>query len=240
MERLIEDAHGTASRAFDVAAAATASATGGGIAHMYEFGTAGITKGPVKFPDPTSQAARLWVHTLRGAGGSQEIGYDFRAALHRNPQPTTRDTGVPSKYLRRLSKRKYIFWNKARVMEHGMSVEIKSKQPHGLLFVPTPGMNAPRGFVMWNTNRKGAIRAVPGATVAGNFTALWMRWWGNEGAALVEGNMRKKVEADTRIAQREAERRAQAQPMKSATANNPVGAAAASRAVAFKTFGRTE
>lgn len=216
IESVILQAHGKATNAFDLAAAATAST--GRMTHVFEFGTAGITEGNVKFADPTSPAARLWVHTISGRGGNQDIGYSFRPALNRNPQPTTRTTGVPSKYLKKLSRRKYIFWNKAFVMETGAPVEIRAKNGN-FLFVPF-NKEAPRnpmnrkGFVMWNSNSLGPISAVPGKTTKGEFTSFWMGWWASAGENIVEKDMRASISADIEKAVADATKKAAATVVK--------------------------
>jgi len=235
MEGIIKQAHGKAANAFNVAAAATASA--GHMRHVFEFGTSGVTEGQVKHPDPTSPSARLWTHTITGRGGSQNIGYSFRPALTPNPRPTTESTGVPSKYLRKLSRRKYIFWNKAYVMETGQTVEIKSRQSHGLLFVPTPGSNEPKNHVMWNTHRLGPITAQPGRTTRGNFTAFWMNWWGSAGAEIMEADMRKSVLTDVQKAMAAAEKRAAAETVKPASTTNVPAAARRAKTAIARIFG---
>lgn len=240
IESLVRDAHGKAAKAFDVAAAAAGAA--GHLTHVFEFGTAGITRGQPKFMDPTSEAARLWTHKVTGTGGNLDIGYTFRPALNRNPIPTTRDTGVPSKYLRRISKRKYVFWNKAFVMETGQTVEIHAKRGN-YLFVPFNN-EAPRnplnrkGFVMWNTKRQGPIMAQPGRTTKGTFTAFWMRWWASQGEEVMAADMMKNVEYDTKKAEKELAKRANSHPVKPAAANNPLSVAKRARFTAKQNFGR--
>ena len=234
---VIRDAHEVASKRFDISAAARAST--GHLNHVYEFGVPGITRGTPSFTDPTSPSARLYEHTIKGVGGQQNIGYSFRPALARNPQPTTKDTGVPSQYLRRLSKRKYVFYNKAFVMESGQSVSIKSERgDKGLLFVPTPGQNAPRNFVMYPTKLKGAVRTQPGRTSKGTFTAFWLSWWSRAGAEIMESEMRTAISMDIKKAASDAQKAAAAVTVKPASTNNPVGVAAKAKAKAKSLFGR--
>lgn len=238
MQSLIEQAHGQASNAFDVAAAATAAA--GHLQHVYEFGVTGITQGKPKFPNPLDQSARLWIHTIRGQGGQQDIGYTFRPAFNRNPQPTTASTGVPSKYLRKLSRRKYVFWNKAFVMETGQTVINKAKRGD-FLFVPFNGKpaqdtNNKRGFVLWNSNRLGPIQTVPGQTTKGTFTAFWLRWWGSQGQEIIEDSMRQQLSIDIRKANEAAARKAEALAMKPVQSVNPVAASNKAKAREYKKF----
>lgn len=244
MQRLIENAHGKATSVFDVAAASAAKA--GRMTHMYEFGTIGITRGPVRHPDPTSARARLWTHQLTGAGKSMNVGFMFRPAVTRNPNHTTAHTGVPSKYLRRLSRRKYLFWNKASVVESGTPVSIKSKQPHGLLFIPFMGKprsgatkhDIKRGYMMYPAAGQGPIEAIPGRTSKGSFTKFWMGWWESEGQALMDISMVSEARRDIVAAEVRAANSAKGHRVKPAKANNIVGAAAKSQQRESRTFGR--
>lgn len=237
IEGLIKGAHEQATDIFDLAAAASAKA--GAIPHVFEFGVAGVTKGQAKYPNPTAPEARLYVHEIVGKGGQQDIMYGFRPAINRNPQPTTKDTGVPSKYLRRLSRRKYVFANKAMVMEAGTAVTIKPKNGN-FLFVPFYG-NPPRdprnnrGFMM----SRGPITTVPGATTKGSFQAMWMGWWGSTGAQVMESEMGKTVGRDIEIAERQASSSAAAQQsLKPVQATNIKGTVASALRRGKSEFGR--
>lgn len=235
---LIRAAHNKAATAFDVAAASYAST--GAIQHVYEFGVAGITRGAEKYHDPTSPAARLYEHTLTGEGGNQDIGYTFRPATNRNPTPTTASTGVASKYLRKMSRRKYVFYNKAYVMETGETVEIRANRSQWL-FIPfgnRPARNPEndRGFVMWNTSTKGPITVQPGADTKGSFSAFWMKWWSGDGQALMESNMTASVNEDIALAVAEAEKKAATETVKPAAETNIAGAAATTRAEMKRIF----
>lgn len=213
-DRLLRSAHKEAINAFDVAAAATARA--GYFPHMYEFGTAGITPGEEKYVDPTSPLARLWIHRMEGRGRQQDITFTYRPAKERNPVPTTETTGVPAKYLAKLSRRKYVFWNKAMVMETGMQVQNKSQQDHGFLFLPfksNPGLDTAqstgRGFVLWNTNTKGLPpMTVPGRNTRGKFTAFWNSWWSSQGEEVFNRAAETKINSDMAISSKRATARA--------------------------------
>lgn len=236
MEAVIKEAHSTTAHAFDIAAAATAAT--GKMTHVFEFGVPGITRGVPKYPDPTQPEARLWKHELTGAGGNQDIAYTFRPALNRNPQPTTRYTGVPSKYLQKLSRRKYIFWNKAFVMETGMTVEITPKNGN-LLFIPfygEPAMDGSgRSFMMFPGNAQ--LR--PGRSTKGTFTAFWMTWWGGVGAEMMEDEMTRIINIDIEKYEREAAKKAAiaARQMKPPAATNLMSASKKAKAWGAKAFG---
>jgi len=234
-ERLILHAHGKAANVFDVAAAATAGA--GYLEHVFEYGVPGITKGQTKFPIATDPKARLWMHKIDGTGGKQDISYSFRPALNINPDHTTASTGVPSKYLRKLSRRKHIFWNKAFVMETGASVRIKSNRGEkGFVFVPTPGDNEPRGFVLYPSKLKPAIHARPGRTTMNQFTNFWMTWWSGSGSQIMENTMRSAIEMDIERAEAAMQKAVVSTPMKSPATSNIITADAHGRIIAKKTF----
>jgi hypothetical protein len=236
MDGLIRQAHGKASNAFNMAAVATARA--GALSHVFEFGTEGITRGPGKYPDGTDPRARLWIHTLTGPGGTKDIGYTFRPAKERNPQPTTADTGVASKYLSRLSKRKYVFWNKAYVMETGRPVAIRAKNSD-FLFVPFYGEpptdpSYTRGFLMWDSKRYGPIINRPGRSTKGSFTKFWMGWWASEGGSIMQTEMEKSVTMDIEKVIAEMGKKMAAESMKPVEAVNIAATAASSKSF----FGR--
>lgn len=218
-QALIAEAHGHASNLFDIAAASLAQT--GKIAHVYEYGTAGITPGKVVHPNPLTPDARLYEHVLEGEQGNVDIRYTFRPAVTPNPKHTTKSTGVPSKYLSKLSNRRYIFHSRAFVMETGMSVSIRGEGKNGLVFVPF-GANSenPRGYVMYPTASRGPIVATPGAEVAGNFSHFWVGWWATEGQQFFDEHMRKKVNEDIQEAVLVAARKAKAEQMKPAAAVN--------------------
>lgn len=233
IEGLIRQAHGKASNAFNVAAAATAGA--GYLSHVFEYGVPGITPGPPRFADPTAPEARLYEHTLVGRGGQMDIGYTFRPAVVRNPQPTTARTGVPSRYLAKLSKRKYVFWNRAYVMETGETVDIVPKS-NGLLFVPfygEPSMNGGnRGYMMF----PGSVSLQPGKNTKGQFTSFWLRWWASSGNEIIEQDMRKSVMLDLERAMAKAAENAQTETVKPVQATNIAGAATQAMAYTKKFF----
>lgn len=239
MQGLIQQAHGHAASAFNAAAAATAST--GTMTHVYEFGTQGITRGLPRYADPMAEDARLWIHTLIGHGGNQDIAYTFRPAVNRNPAPTTAYTGVPSKYLRKLSQRKYVFWNKAFMMETGKPVTIKPR--HGdFLFVPFNGEQSrdgvnDRGFVMWDASKKGAIVSRPGQSTKGQFTSFWLKWWSSAGSDMMQAEMSKYVTMDIDKAMVEVAKRAQSETLKPVQQTKVNIAATQARTLFKKLFG---
>jgi hypothetical protein len=199
--RYIQDiltvAHNESSEAFDLAAASAAST--GYLQHVFEYGNPGITEGKPVFHNPTEPEARLYIHKMRGSGGNQNIMYSFRAATQRNPSMTVANTGASSKYLRKLSRRKYVFWNRAFVMETGRPVSIKPKNGE-FLFIPLRGQESKtgddratkRGFIL---TKKG-VKTVPGRSTKGQFTSFWMGWWSGSGDEMMVKSAARQVEQD--------------------------------------------
>lgn len=198
---LIDAAHRVASLEFDVDAASVAYT--GNMTHMYEFGTRGITRGQVKFPDPTAPEARLWVHNLVGSGRSREIGFIIREAFAPNPRPSATFYGVDNAVIRRLSRRKYTFRWKARVIEQGESVQIKP-QEKPFNFVPFYGKPARnpkysgRGYVFRPIEGRAPMESNPGedSGATGTFTAFWERWWATRGQELMDGTASETFNKD--------------------------------------------
>lgn len=214
IDMLVTDAHQDVSKEFDMAAAAS----GRYISHMFEYGTAGITPGATKFA-PLDPRARLWEHRLIGKGGHKEVSFVFRPATMPNPRPTTASTGVKQEYLRHLSNRKYIFWNRALVTEMGTEVNISAKNGKWL-FVPfygNPSYSNPnnnRGYMMWNSDQFGPIKATPGRTKVGRFGALWDGWWSGVGDSMLSNKVYEQYNDDLKAAIAAAEIRAKRRSMK--------------------------
>lgn len=195
IDALIVDAHRVASDQFDVTAAATAHA--GYMSHMFEYGVPGITHGPPRHQDPTAPTARLWMHDIVGGRGTFNVNFLFRPAATKNPNQTVARTGVADKYIKKLSRRKYIFYNRAVITETGKEVTITSKKGR-LLFIPFYG-EPPRGN---KANKRGyamvpgPVTVTPGRTSAGQFTAFWNSWWDTEGTAVVQNHAETRIRAD--------------------------------------------
>lgn len=195
ISELIETAHSQAKHVFDREAAV--GAHGLGIKHMFEWGTVGVNEadGTPTLP-PTSYAAKLWVHELKGRGKNRKIDFRFRPSAvdvplpqNLNPSPVA---GVPTD---KLPKKTHKFPGKAWVIEFGMPVVIKPKEENGVLFIPIGNRlaeggqsNLPidkrslaRGYVLtrgpvWIRERHGT----------GRFTAFWFEWWESQGRAIID------------------------------------------------------
>lgn len=203
---VIEAAHSVASLEFDVDAASTAAA--GTMTHMYEFGTTGITRGNPKFNDPTSPLARLWVHQLEGHGKVKEVSFMFRPAVEPNPRPSATFYGVPSSVIQKLSRKKYIFRNKAMVNELGIKVNIKpSEKPFN--FVPFYGKPARdpkykgRKYIFRPFSGKPML-SDPGSDskLTGTFTAFWQTWWPTQGQVFMNATANERFNEDVEFLMR--------------------------------------
>lgn len=204
MNSIIKIAHKKAANAFDIAAAATAAAQGN-MSHMYEYGVPGITRGPARFTSGSQKAAHLYVHTLDQRHEGSTINYVFRPAEIPNPRWTTKDTGVPSRFLKKLSNKKYLFKNRAFVTETGRSVNIAPKDGGKYLFIPFgPGVapknpdspTAKYGFTYYNYETKGPLKVKPGRTNVGAFSKFWTAWWSTEGQYKLTESMQADVLED--------------------------------------------
>lgn len=197
---LIKAAHNVASKEFDVDAAASAGPAN--MSHVYEFGVQGITRGDVKFADPTAPEARLWVHAIKGGGNLQSISFAFRPAVVANPKPSAKFYGVSSAVISKLSRRKYVFKNKASVVEFGETVYIKPKEKT-FNFVPFYGQPArnpmyTEGYIFRPISPGGPMESNPGTDsgMAGTFSNFWTGWWSGRGIELISGSANEHYDKD--------------------------------------------
>lgn len=185
--------------------AAAYAAAGGGIKHMYEWGTAGINRGKSDIrPNPLSSRARLWGTKLKGTGMSRSYGYSFQPSVAIVPKPTAAETGMSQDVISELKD--HVFWNKAQVFELGETVSIspdhESTGTQGpFLIMPFYKGHVPpnarandikRGYTL----SKGPNVFEPGAGVQGNFTSFWTTFWENEGDEFVNTSVLEFIEDD--------------------------------------------
>ena len=116
ISELLQAAHGATTKDFDREAAQVAKALG--FTHMYEWGTIGVTRGQGHL-NPTTRAAKLWVHRLTGHGSNRKIDFGFRPSVEPVPQEDIGGTHP--------LERKHVFHNKAMIAEYGVPVVIKPK-----------------------------------------------------------------------------------------------------------------
>lgn len=194
MTDLLRASHGIATKDFDVAASLTATAAR--FTHMYEWNTAGITRGSGQL-NPVTRAARLWEHKLTGNGTKRGINFGFRPSVATVPHPEFKLPGG-----RNFSK--HVFTGKAWVTEFGMPVVIKPKTAQALLIplrngqgqrgkAGDPERAAVRGYAMYS----GPV-VLPGSKNAGNFTGFWFQWWSSTGRQLITQTAKDIVDGETK------------------------------------------
>lgn len=199
LERVVADVSGT----FNKAAASASMANPEEFAHMWEFGTAGITRGNSKYT-PTNPNARLWQNVMTGTGKTKNIAFVFKPAKAFTPPHTTESTGVEDQsVLDRLKvntgERKYRFPNKAYVFESGTDVTIMAKRSR-MLFIPTATEGLPTGAkdtgkgYVWSKRHTYSPGDYSGGT--GQFTAFFGGWWLGPGSQLMFDGMASQVEWD--------------------------------------------
>lgn len=204
LDKLITKAHSDAVPVFNKAVAAKAMGKNAGLSHAWEFGTAGITRGRVKYPNPLSPNAQLWVHTLKGEGPNKTIGYVFRPAKSQVPPHDPEEIGVAKRDIPPLKvmtgMRRYYFPNKASIFESGKTITVKTRRSK-FLFIPTKTEGLPSTYT--GDPDKGYVWAKshtysPGdyADSTGRFTAFFGGWWKTAGAELMQANMSAQVETD--------------------------------------------
>lgn len=204
MDGLLERAYVDVSASFNKAAAAAAMSDKS-LAHMWEFGTAGISRGNTKYANPTNPAAMLWVNTMTGQGRMKTISFIFKPAKSFVPPHTEADTGVAQSVLDRLKvntgERKYKFPNKAFVFESGMDVNVVAKRSKRL-FIPIDTEGTPSDIGNQDVS-KGYVWArshtyAPGdfADSVGRFTGFFGGWWAAQGASQMFEQMSMQVEKD--------------------------------------------
>lgn len=207
MDNVLEGAFVKALPEFNMYAAGRGMSDPESFGHMWEFGTAGITRGNSKYT-PMNPNARLWETRMTGHGVNKTIGFIFKPAKSFNPPQTTESTGgVDQDVLDRLKgntgERKYRFPNRAFVFESGTDVNIFPKRSK-VLFIPieTEGMPSgvkdqqkaeERGYV-WAKAHTYSPGEFSGAT--GQFTGMFGAWWAGPGGQAMFESMAERVETD--------------------------------------------
>lgn len=145
--------------------------------HMFEWSN---KEGHVDFRGP------LWTEFLEdNVSNTRTLRWDYKPARMHNPERAI-DEGD--------SQTKYIFRDRAQIMETGKQVDIKSKSGK-MLFIPlTPGMtnitekDFARGYTF-----KSEIRTVPGQKVKGSFTQYWYNWYSVEAPKVIREDAERYI-----------------------------------------------
>lgn len=178
------------------------------LGHMWQFGTAGITRGPMRFADPAAAGARLWRAGMTGTGVQKTIRFTMEPATGYVPPLIEEETGVDQEVLDHLKvntgKQKYRFKNRAFVFESGVDVKLFPKHSKRL-FIPIKQEGIPTGYKgdRDKARERGYVWAKshtysPGAYAdsRGAFTGMFGAWWAGPGAEFMEQNLSSQVEGD--------------------------------------------
>lgn len=186
---ILVETHAQLARKFDTHMRVISASNPKGFKHVFEWNMVGILKG------------KLWRHHLRGYGRSRTATFDFAASKTPIPRPTPRSTGVSQKELDKLSKRRYVFRWKARIIEFGIPVDIRPKNAKRL-FVPLRGQTPQFGNAKdrERAQQRGFVFAQsvhidrPGGDAAGNFTTAWFGWWGSTAEQVTNSEILPRIE----------------------------------------------
>lgn len=156
--------------------------------HVYEWNAR---------PGNDRAADRLWSHKLLGSGGRRNATFVWKASIKPIPTPQERKNiegdpmqDVPQEEIDQLSKRRYIFYWKAPIMEYNSGVTITPKYAQAL-FIPTGDPANPYVFVNEFRNLQ------PGGEAnTGQFTAEWTSWWASMAPHFFEQGIRESLEND--------------------------------------------
>lgn len=148
--------------------------------------------------NPGAPDDRLWTHKLLGSGGNRNATFVWRASVKPIATPQERKASnpddpiaqVPDEELAKLSKRRYVFYWKAPIMEYDLGVTITPKYAEAL-FIPTGDPSNPFVFVNYYRNLQPG-----GQNNTGQFSAEWANWWGTAAPILFEESMAGALEKD--------------------------------------------
>jgi hypothetical protein len=148
-------------------------------------------------PGSDRREDRLWRHKILGSGGKRNATFTWRASVKPIPTPQERKNNpndpmseVPNEEIERLSKRRYVFYWKAPIMEYNQPVNITPKYAKAL-FIPTGDPTNPYVFANEFRNLQPG-----GEQNTGQFTAEWTSWWGAMAPEYFEKYLREGLEKD--------------------------------------------
>lgn len=185
---------------------------------------------------PGNPATRLWSHSLRGRGKTQEGTFNFRqsvmpmltAAQRQNisGDPMSKVSNEDINMLAERGNKPYIFYNKAMVIEYGLTVHI-SPITAKALFIPTG--NSSKSFVF-----KQSVTTTAGSPAQhGAFISAWAGWWGTTAERKWGDTVRLVVEKDLGRTANEMTSRKRAKSVGMSVASNPEAAFKAGRDLAI-------
>lgn len=183
LKSLIMTSFHTADEEFNREITATALASGR-YRHMYEWGTTGINEaGDTTRNKPDSEAARLWKTYMTQGTKYNNINFVYKPSSAVVPKPDFARNKIPAAITNKLSD--HVFWNKAKVMETGMTVRVARKNAKAL-FIPL-AYSGRTGFML----RTGPTHPTPGSSEffkshKGTFTTAFKTFWEGRGSAFMQ------------------------------------------------------
>lgn len=164
----------------------------GGLSHMFEWGTLGINRGRSNMrPRADTEQARLWTMQFNPGRKVSTIDYDFKTSVAQVPLPTTAETGIPQSVIKRLKR--HVFFDKARILEMGIPVEIEPKEDNEtkLLFVPNLWRGA-KGYQMYNKHTFPNVSE----NTKGTFSIYYKSYWEGRGSEYIQEIIEKNFAMD--------------------------------------------
>lgn len=184
---MVEHLHFKMMDAFNVHIDAFAIANRLRLWHMYEWRRVG---------DPS---ARLWEPVKRGRGGTIITTIQFKPSKtfipdveERSNNPNDPVSKWPSEMIQRMSNKKYVFYNKAYVMENNIEITIRPRTSSGRLIIPN--QNAKWGFYMLPKGKSATVRSPGGQNTTGGFRWAWEMYWGGGLAEQKVSEIAQKLE----------------------------------------------
>jgi len=173
---VVEDAHAQLSRVFTANTHAIARAQPKLLHHVYEAGHVGIP------------GMQLWRNILKGRGAHRRASFEFRPAVRPNelPQASSSPSG-------KTLNKKYVFRMKPWIMEYGIPVTVRAKEPGGVLAMYLGDSVAGESQFAFAPEAKVEN---PGGKVQGNFTAQFIGWWEQAAPTIYDQQVRFRYERD--------------------------------------------
>lgn len=191
---VIEYAFEKTDTVFNNHAAAYAEA-GGGIGHMFEYGTLGVNRQQSNMrPQPTEERARLWKTVMinKGPKSGATVTYEFKPSVSDVPISTLISPDA------RAKMRRHQFTWKARILEENEPVTIRLKDAQFLLIPVRPGAQGfrPNDVKRGYTLTKRSFTMYPGDRTAGRFSAFWAKFWEDPAGEFMSESVSSQLQED--------------------------------------------
>lgn len=139
---------------------------------------------------------QLWKMNLTGRGGNKSISWNWRPSKTTVPTMTNvngTDKFLPSKgFDPSKLNRIHIFVWKAPIMEYGVTVTVRPRLSHVLVFPNNQQQGAGGRMGPGTATFTGDVQTItPGAQVQGNFTAAFIAFFGSQANQVLENSVKK-------------------------------------------------